>query len=53
MTSIAVTGATGALGSLVLDDLLARGVSATALVALVRDRTKATERAAAGASMSA
>lgn len=48
MTSIGVTGATGALGSLVLDDLLARGVSATALVALVRDRTKATERAAAG-----
>ena len=48
MTIIGVTGATGALGSLVLDDLLARGVPATDLVALVRDPTKAADRAADG-----
>ncbi len=48
MTTIGITGATGALGSLVLDDLLARGVPATTLVALVRDATKATGRDATG-----
>ncbi len=48
MTTIGITGATGALGSLVLDDLLARGVPATNLVALVRDSAKAAGRAATG-----
>ena len=48
MTTIGITGATGALGTLVLDDLLARGVAATDLVALVRDRTKAADRSEAG-----
>jgi uncharacterized protein YbjT (DUF2867 family) len=48
VTTIGVTGASGALGSLVLDELLARGVPANSLVALVRDPAKAAERAAAG-----
>lgn len=48
MTTIDTTGASGALGSLVLDELLARGVPANSLVALVPDPAKAAERAAAG-----
>ena len=48
MTIIGITGATGVLGSLVLDDLLARGVPATKLVALVRDSSKAASRTATG-----
>lgn len=41
MTTYAVTGATGKLGTLVVDSLLARGVSAGDVVALVRDTAKA------------
>ena len=39
--TIAITGATGALGSLVLDALLTRGVPAADLVAVVRDADRA------------
>lgn len=48
MTTLGVTGATGALGTLVLDALLAKGVAAKDLVAFVRDPAKAADRAAAG-----
>ena len=41
MTTYAVTGATGKLGTHVVDSLLARGVSAGDVVALVRDTAKA------------
>lgn len=39
--TIAITGATGQLGTLTIDALLARGVPATELVALARDTAKA------------
>lgn len=48
MTTTAITAATGQLGRLVLDALLARGVPATDLVAAVRDPAKATDLAALG-----
>lgn len=38
---IAVTGATGHLGGLIIDFLLARGVAASDIVAIVRDEAKA------------
>ncbi|GAA1610744.1 SDR family oxidoreductase [Actinoplanes couchii] len=41
--SIAVTGATGHLGRLVVDALIARGTAASEIVAVVRDTTKAAE----------
>lgn len=41
--STAVTGATGQLGHLVVDGLIARGVPAGDIVAIVRDATKATD----------
>jgi NAD(P)H dehydrogenase (quinone) len=41
MTTIAVTGASGQLGRLVVERLLARGVRAEDVVAVVRDPTKA------------
>ncbi len=41
MTILALTGATGQLGQLVVADLLARGVAPADLVAVVRDATKA------------
>jgi NAD(P)H dehydrogenase (quinone) len=44
----AVTGATGQLGRLVIDALLARGVAATEITALVRDTTKAADIQAKG-----
>ncbi|MEO7270048.1 MAG: SDR family oxidoreductase [Knoellia sp.] len=40
MTTILVTGATGQLGRLAIDSLLARGVAANDVVALVRDPAK-------------
>jgi uncharacterized protein YbjT (DUF2867 family) len=48
MPVIGITGASGALGALVLDELLALGAPASSLVALVRDSGKVTDRAAAG-----
>lgn len=48
VTTIGTTGTSGAPGSLVLDERLARSVPANSLVALVRDPAKAAERAAAG-----
>ncbi|WP_031524107.1 SDR family oxidoreductase [Streptomyces sp. NRRL F-5123] len=46
--SIAVTGATGQLGRLVIADLLARGVAPDAVAAVVRDSGKAADLAAQG-----
>ncbi|NUS10439.1 MAG: SDR family oxidoreductase [Streptomyces sp.] len=46
--SIAVTGATGHLGRLVIADLLERGVAPDAVAAVVRDGAKAADLAAAG-----
>ena len=48
MTNIAVTGATGRLGRLVVDHLLERGIAADRVVAVVRDPTKAADLAARG-----
>ena len=48
MTTYAVTGATGHLGRLVVDELLARGVPAADVVAVVRNPGKATDLAARG-----
>jgi NAD(P)H dehydrogenase (quinone) len=48
MTTIAVTGATGQLGRLVVDALLARGAEPGDIVATVRDTAKATELTALG-----
>ncbi|MFC7489395.1 MULTISPECIES: SDR family oxidoreductase [unclassified Knoellia] len=48
MTTILVTGATGALGRLAIDSLLARGVEGSDVVALVRDPAKATALAERG-----
>ncbi|KAB1643149.1 SDR family oxidoreductase [Gulosibacter chungangensis] len=45
---IAVTGATGHLGGLVIDSLLERGVAAADLVAIVRNEQKAADLAAKG-----
>lgn len=45
---IAVTGATGHLGGLVIESLLARGVAASDIVAVVRDEAKAAPLAAKG-----
>jgi NAD(P)H dehydrogenase (quinone) len=45
---IAVTGATGHLGRLVLADLVARGQSPSSLIALVRDTARAADLAAQG-----
>lgn len=42
MTTYAVTGATGQLGSLAIDALLTRGVAPSNVVAIVRDAGKAT-----------
>ncbi|WP_439029312.1 SDR family oxidoreductase [Gordonia terrae] len=47
----AVTGATGQLGGLVIEELLARGVAASDLVAIVRDETKAAHLASQGVSV--
>lgn len=48
MTTILVTGATGQLGRLAIDSLLARGVAASDVVALVRDTQKAADLSAGG-----
>lgn len=48
MTSYAVTGATGGLGSAAVHSLIERGVTASDIVAVVRDETKASGLAAAG-----
>lgn len=48
MTTYAVTGATGHLGHLVIEDLLSRGVSASDVVAVVRTPSKAADLAARG-----
>ena len=48
MTVYAVTGATGRLGRLVVGELLARGVPATDLVAVVRTPSKAADLAVRG-----
>ncbi len=45
---IALTGATGQLGRIVIDDLLAAGVPAAEIVAVVRNPDRATELVAAG-----
>lgn len=45
---IAVTGATGHLGGHVIESLISRGVSATDIVAIVRNQDKAAELAAKG-----
>lgn len=45
---IAVTGATGHLGALIIDSLLQRGVAASDLVAVVRNEAKAADLAAQG-----
>ncbi|QDK39334.1 SDR family oxidoreductase [Bdellovibrio sp. NC01] len=45
---IAVTGATGHLGKLVINDLLERGTNPKTIVALVRDKNKAQDLAAKG-----
>ena len=47
----AVTGATGHLGRLVISELLARGVDASDIVAVVRDEYKASDIAAQGVSV--
>ncbi|MBM7278274.1 SDR family oxidoreductase [Gordonia rubripertincta] len=46
--TIAVTGATGQLGGLVIGELLARGVPAADIVAIVRDEAKADDLASKG-----
>jgi NAD(P)H dehydrogenase (quinone) len=46
--TVAVTGATGHLGRLVLDDLLARGTAPDDVVAVVRDPSRATDLAERG-----
>lgn len=48
MSSIVVTGATGRLGRLVIERLLATGVPAGTIAALVRDEEKAADLAARG-----
>ncbi|SIS17502.1 SDR family oxidoreductase [Williamsia sterculiae] len=48
MTTYAVTGATGQLGALTVRALLARGVAAADVVALVRDEAKARDLREAG-----
>ncbi|MFA4926969.1 MAG: SDR family oxidoreductase [Patulibacter sp.] len=48
MTTIAVTGATGQLGHLVVSSLLDRGVDPASVVAIVRDPAKAADLAARG-----
>ena len=48
MTTYAITGATGHLGRLAVHDLLARGVPASDVVALVRTPAKAADLAGAG-----
>ncbi|MEU4562647.1 SDR family oxidoreductase [Actinoplanes sp. NPDC023936] len=48
MTTIAVTGATGQLGRLVVDALIARGATPGDIVATVRDTTKTADLAARG-----
>ena len=48
MTTCAVTGATGHLGRLVVEELLARGVTASDVVAVVRSPEKAADLAARG-----
>lgn len=45
---IAVTGATGNLGGLIIESLLERGVAASDIVAIVRDEAKAAPLAAKG-----
>jgi NAD(P)H dehydrogenase (quinone) len=46
--SIAITGAAGHLGRLVIDDILAAGLPAKDLIAIVRDPAKATALTNAG-----
>ncbi|MGW1773715.1 SDR family oxidoreductase [Streptomyces sp. NPDC002104] len=46
--SIVVTGATGALGRLVIDELLAQGIPAGEIAAVVRDKEKAAPLGALG-----
>lgn len=48
MTTIAVTGATGQLGRLVVSSLLDRGADPASVVAIVRDPAKAADLAARG-----
>ena len=48
MTSILVTGATGQLGRLAIDALLARGVAPGDIAAFVRDKSKAGDLAERG-----
>ncbi|WP_404381574.1 SDR family oxidoreductase [Knoellia locipacati] len=48
MTSILVTGATGQLGRLAIDALLARGVAPRDIAAFVRDKAKASDLAERG-----
>lgn len=51
MTTILVTGATGQLGRLAIDALLARGVAAGDVVALVRDADRAVDLAERGVTL--
>ncbi len=46
--SIAITGAAGQLGRLVIDDLLSAGIPGTDLIAIVRDPDKASALTDAG-----
>jgi NAD(P)H dehydrogenase (quinone) len=46
--SIAVTGAAGQLGRLVIDDLLSAGIRGTDLIAIARDPDKASALTDAG-----
>lgn len=48
---IAVTGATGHLGGLIIESLLTRGIEPSDIVAVVRDESKAADLAARGVSV--
>ncbi len=53
MTTYAVTGATGHLGALVIEELLARGVPATDVVAIARTPQRAATLASRGVTVRA
>src|ERR1700741_5157268 len=48
MSLYAITGASGQLGRLAVKRLLARGIAASGIVAVVRDRSRASDLAALG-----
>ncbi|MFP5359232.1 MAG: NAD(P)H-binding protein, partial [Actinomycetes bacterium] len=48
MTTIAVTGASGQLGHLVVDSLIARGIAPSSIVAIARTTAKAADLAERG-----